>query len=385
MWTRGEFLRDAVVKQSRFPLGLRLKTPNSSEITARFNAVRDWAAELSSTKPLRLEWRVVRHRVQGEQRLPARAWVDSIDDVLILLSKRRDWDRFAILITATQDADPCLLPWLQKRPLQALSLADDWPRLLAVVNWLREHPRPNVYLRQVDIPNVHTKFIETHRGVLSELFDLALLGSKVEDPETGVNLFSRRFGFLTKPSRIRFRVLDPKLPSILGTACPDVALDAESFSRARLDVSLVFITENEINFLSFPPVEGAIVIFGAGYGWDALARSDWLNSCTIYYWGDIDTHGFSILDQLRSHFSHVNSFLMDRQTLEAHKEAWGEEEKPSLADRTRLTADEQALYDALRDNRIRPRLRLEQEHIRFGWVEGRLQFVQTGASPLGTP
>jgi hypothetical protein len=48
---------------------------------------------------------------------------------------------------------------------------------------------------------------------------------------------------------------------------------------------------------------------------DALEASRWLNDRAIHYWGDIDTHGFAILDQPRGHFAHVESFLMDRATL----------------------------------------------------------------------
>lgn len=79
----------------------------------------------------------------------------------------------------------------------------------------------------------------------------------------------------------------------------------------------VFITEDETNFLTVPRVSDAIVIFGTGYGWETLARSRRLNHCAVHYWGDIDTHSFAILDQLRSHFDHVSSFLMDRATLDA--------------------------------------------------------------------
>ena len=103
------------------------------------------------------------------------------------------------------------------------------------------------------------------------------------------------------------------------------------------------------------------------------ARGRWLNDCTVYYWGDIDTHGFAILNQLRGQFAHVVSFLMDSETLHAHTAIWGVEDKPSLMDLHRLTADERALYDDLRDNRIRKGLRLEQEQIGFGWVGQRLQ------------
>lgn len=74
----------------------------------------------------------------------------------------------------TRQKRPVLLPWLEKRPLRALELSAEWPRLLDVVAWLVEHPRPGIYLRQVDLPGVHSKFIEAHRSVLTELLDLAL-------------------------------------------------------------------------------------------------------------------------------------------------------------------------------------------------------------------
>lgn len=382
LWDRGELLRDAVTGNVRFPLRMSLKSPNSADITKRFNEVRDWAAELASTNSVRVEWQELRHRVQGAQKLPACVWVETLEDALTWLGKRKDWDRFSAQVSTTRQMHPALLPWLEKRPLQALDLSVEWPRLLAVVTWLVEHPRPGVYLRQVDLPGVHSKFIETHRGVLTELLDLALPVDAVDIGKTGISQFPARYGFLEKPTRIRFRVLDPAIRVVPGSASPDVTLDADSFSRLDLDVQRVFITENETNFLVFPPVRNAIVIFGAGYGWDALARSHWLKNCSIYYWGDIDTHGFGILDQLRGHFDHVVSFLMDRATLDAHAAIWGSEDKPLRVDLHRLTNDEKALCDDLRDNRIRAGLRLEQEHIGFHWLAHRLQLLDGAAASV---
>lgn len=373
LWQRGDLLRDAVTGNTRFPLRLSLKPPSSADITERFDAVRAWAAQLASTDSIRVEWLEVRHRVQGAQKIPTCAWVDTLEEALTWLGKRKDWDRFSAQVSVTRQVHPTLLPWLEKRPLQALQLSAQWPRLLAVVAWLVEHPRPGIYLRQVDLPGVHSKFIEAHRGVLTELLDLALPVAAVDTGKAGVGQFSARYGFLEKPTRIRFRVLDPTIRVVSGSASPDVTLDAESFSRLELAVKRVFITENETNFLAFPQVGNAIVIFGAGYGWDALARSHWLKHCAIHYWGDIDTHGFGILDQLRGHFEHVASFLMDRETLAAHAAVWGQEDKPLLADLPHLTAQERELYDDLRDNRIRAGLRLEQEHVGFGWLDHRLQ------------
>ncbi|NNM51230.1 MAG: hypothetical protein HKM02_03260 [Pseudomonadales bacterium] len=373
LWERGELLRDAVTGNARFPLRLSLKSPNSSDITDRFNDVRAWVAELVKTDSVRVEWQEIRHRVQGVQKLPASVWVETMADALTWLGKHREWDRFLALTYTTQKTHPTLLLWLEKRPLQALELSVEWPQLLSIVTWLVKHPRPGIYLRQVDLPGVHSKFIEAHRSVLAELLDLVLPADAVDHNKKGVSQFSARYGFLDKPMRIRFRVLDPSIQSLSGLACPDVTLDADSFSRLNLAVHRVFITENETNFLAFPQIGAAIVIFGAGYGWEALACSYWMNDCSIYYWGDIDTHGFGILDQLRGYFGHVESFLMDRATLDAHAVVWGYEDRPLVADLHRLTSEERALYDDLRDNRIRLGLRLEQEHIGFQWLTHHLR------------
>jgi len=144
-------------------------------------------------------------------------------------------------------------------------------------------------------------------------------------------------------------------------------MEAACLAALALLVERFFITENETNLLAFPEVAGAIVAFGAGYGWEALARAAWLHRCQLLYWGDIDTHGSGILDQLRGHFTHAAPFLMDPQTLLAHRSHWGEEPESARHDLSSLTAEGAAIYDDLRFRRLQPRLRFEQERVGFGW------------------
>jgi hypothetical protein len=378
LWDRGELLRATVTDAMAWPLRLSLKAPGASDLSDRFEAVRDWVRAIAETPQVRIEWREWNHRVQGTQRLPAAVWLDTPQEALAFIGKGRQAQRFEALWHQTAALQPALLAWLTRRPIQALELADRWERLLAVVAWLQAHPRPGVYLRQVDAPGVDSKFIEAHRGVLAELLDLGLPPEVIETEATGVAQFTRRFGFLDKPVRIRFRPLDPSLPSLPGcqtmpSVLPDITLDATSFAVLALPVERVFVTENEINFLAFPALARSIVVFGAGYGWEALARAEWLHRCQLHYWGDIDTHGFAILDQLRGYFPAAMSFLMDRETLLAHRLQWGEEPDPARHDLSRLTPEETAVYDDLRFDRYQPRLRLEQERVGFGWLNERLR------------
>lgn len=380
LWDRGDLLRAAVTDAVSWPVRLSLKTPGASDLSDRFEAVRDWVRTIADTPQVRIDWREWNHRVQGTQHLPAAVWIDTPEDALAFIGKGRQARRFEAVWQQTAAAQSPLLAWLSRRPIQALDLADRWERLLAVVAWLQVHPRPAVYLRQVDVPGVDSKFIEAHRGVLAELLDLALPPQVIETHATGVAQFTRRFGFLDKPVRIRFRLLDPALPSLPGCeGLPDITLDAASFAALVLPVQRVFITENETNFLAFPPAADAVAVFGAGYGWEALARASWLHRCQLHYWGDIDTHGFAILDQLRGYFPGAASFLMDRETLLAHRLHWGEEPEPARHDLPRLTPEEAAVYDDLRFDRYQPRLRLEQERVGFGWLCDRLACIPAGA------
>ena len=378
LWDRGAILASLATGGTPFPRRLTLRRPSSTELRDRFDEVRTWVAALRSMPHVRLTMREVRHRVSGTNSLPHEAWVDTLEDAAALLRKQSELEEFRRLVDGTRDRHPVLLGWVAKRPLRALQLVGDWPRLLDIVDWLQDHPRPGVYLRQMDVPGVHSKFVETHRVVLGELLDLALPPESIDaGAPRGTAGFSRRYGFREKPERIRFRVLDPA--RALLPAAPegdalgqDITFDTASFAALEIGVSRVFITENEINFLAFPRAKDSMVIFGAGYGFESLGRARWLGKLRLHYWGDIDTHGFAILDALRTRFGHVESFLMDRRTLLAFEPLWVTEDSPLDRDLPRLTPEERTLYDDLRDNRIGRHVRLEQERIGFGWVSDAL-------------
>ncbi|WP_438859836.1 Wadjet anti-phage system protein JetD domain-containing protein [Achromobacter spanius] len=369
LWDRGSMLAGLVTGETVFPRRIAIKGPSAQELLERFEDARAWSREITALRHVRIETRSLRHRVLGNNALPCAVWLDRLDDAAALLRVQPAVEAFAQVLALTEATCPAVRPWLARYPHQALALAGDWPRLLAVVNWLREHPRPGIYIRQMDLPAVHSKFIEAHKRVLTDLLDLALPDSAVDATATGTGQFARRYGFADKPERIRLRPLDPACRLLPGGGAQDMTLDAESLATLTPQATRVFITENEINYLAFPPVLGSLVVFGAGYGFEALAQCHWLSLCRVHYWGDIDTHGFAILDQLRSRLPHVESLLMDRDTLMAFEGAWGTEHNPVSRDLPRLTAEERVVYDILRDNRLRPKLRLEQERIGFGWVK----------------
>ena len=369
LWDRGLLLSSLTCGEEIFPRRLTLRGPDSRQLSDSFSEVREWIARLSGpSRQYRIVWRSINHRILGTNEIPAEIWIDSLDDALGLIGKRREAEQFAALVSLTRDHQPELLLWLAKRPLRAIELTEEWPRILEIVAWLKNNPRPGIYLRQIDRPGVHSKFIEGQRNVLGELFDLVLAPEEIDTTATGAGGFCRRYGFRDKPLRIRFRILDSKLGLLTTETDHDITVTQATFAKLEIAVTRVFITENEINFLAFPQVPDAMVIFGAGYGFENFSGVDWLHGRKIYYCGDIDTHGFAILNQLRGFFPHAASFLMDQQTFLEHRTLWGVEPSHETGILTRLTNEESTLYDQLRRNEFGDQLRLEQEKIGFEWL-----------------
>ncbi|MFZ9937767.1 MAG: Wadjet anti-phage system protein JetD domain-containing protein, partial [Luteolibacter sp.] len=273
------------------------------------------------------------------------------------------------------DSLPELLEWLAKRAIAALELAPDWPAILAAVAWVRDHPRSGLFLRQMDAPGVHTKLVEKHRSVISELLDRVLPADAVDATARGSSGFVRRYGFREKPERIRIRFLDSACAIAPDRIGLDLTLDSAAFAVLDPPVDRVFITENEVNFLAFPDCPRSLVIFGSGYGWCALAAASWLHQRAIHYWGDIDTHGFAILDQLRASFPDVRSMLMSRDVFWDHREFWTTEPNPVRHDLPTLTTEEKSTLEALRAHGTTRPPRLEQEKLPFPVLESALQTI----------
>jgi hypothetical protein len=372
LWDRGRILAARLGGEPLFPLSLRLARPTVRDLGERFAEARAWirALEEGSKSAVGAGYEVVyaeiNHRQLGSNRVPCSLLLPSEADALALIGKRRQAEAFDRLVDETRRLHPEVLSWIGKRPLDLLERADDWPRILAVLSWFRAHPRPGVYARQIPVPGVHSKFLETRRRLLAELLDLVLPGEEVDQQAAGAQAFEQRYGLLAKPALVRFRVLDRRL---LVQGLADVSTPVAEFAGLDMPVRRVFITENEINGLAFPKAAESIIVFGLGYGIERLGSVPWLQDKSIFYWGDLDTHGFAILDSLRRICRNVRSFLMDRATLLAHRALWGEEPERHEKPLSFLTPAELGVYDDLRFDRLGARVRLEQEHIAFDHVE----------------
>jgi hypothetical protein len=344
------------------PFYIPLRSPGPAEIGERLAEIQAWAAEWerAGRGPLRVEYQQVGGRLVGANQIPCRAWLDGYAQAWELLGARRQVSELARLADHAKAECPRVLSWVERNPVRALQLAADWDRLLATVCWIDEHQRAGLYVRQVDVPAVDTKFIESHQRVLTQLLGLQLDPARINPAAPD---FAGRYGFRRKPEYVRFRCVGP------GSPYTEMTVRVDELTAAPEGVTRAYILENEVTYLAFPLADDAIAIFGDGYAVNILAKLNWLTTLDLTYWGDLDTHGFAILNRLRSRFPSARSILMDRETFLAHQSQWVTEKTPTKTALDLLTPAEQDLYQDLVDGTFGPAVRLEQERVSFASLE----------------
>ena len=364
-YNRAEHLK-AYLNQEEFKLSIKFKRLSEKNIEQNFTQIRNWIEELKQSS-FKIEFQSISYRSLGTQSIP-KVLVLKQDEFLKQLSNQKEFKRHIELIQKSLNAFANLEPLLKEKPQLLMENDKVWEQLLIVCDYFITHPMPNLYIRELDIEGIDTKFIESHKKILDRLL-CAILDQ--EPTKLAQNGFEKRYGLKYDLPTIRFRILDESL--YIG-GLSDISLPLNEFMSLDIGCSRVFITENKINGLSFPNIKNAIVIFGLGYGVESLKNVKWLESKELIYWGDIDTHGFAILSQIRGYFPHIKSMLMNDGVIEKFRHLAVKESssKRFLGELDNLTQEEYDIFENLKENVYGEAFRIEQERIGFGYFNSTL-------------
>lgn len=357
----GSLLRDYARGVDLEPIEILLRGPRPSEVGDDLATARAWVTALDagrqSDRRYSLQWQTIGGRSIGRNQLPMRAVLSSYSQVWTLLGAARDVHRLEEAMTVAA-VHPGAQRWIIDNPHRALAVADDMPGLVAAATWLKDCAAGR-YLREISARGVDTKFAERHRTDLAGILAVSATPSRFLD----------ELGLRSKPELVRFR---PARSLGLTPELTELAVRSRELAGMPLAPASALVIENEITYLSVAVPDDGVVLWGKGFEVDRVGRLPWLLGVPVTYWGDLDTHGFAILDRLRAWLPQTRSLLMDRQTLLEHRERWGVEDRPTRAALTRLTTDEHLLYSELVTDGFGERIRLEQERINWDWAQARL-------------
>ncbi|MRR49666.1 MAG: DUF3322 and DUF2220 domain-containing protein [Rhodocyclaceae bacterium] len=348
----------------QWPMSLKLGAPTESDVAGDAQGVRRWVeAWVSWSSPGKVTWVSRQWGRLGTQQLPATLEFLGPENVASTIGQGRRWR------TAGQRYKELTARWPQLAGQSGVGryfsvLAEysnaDFVRLFAMLDWLERNPESGLAPRQLPVAGVDTKWLEKRTGLITD-FLKSIRGNDVSGD------FYLVCGLRRPATRIRMHILCPKLRKCVG-GLKDIEVSVSELAQLSINPKAILIVENLETGLALPDMDGVVAFMRLGNAVSLLSELPWLRGCSVAYWGDIDTHGYAILNRARAIFPNLVSLLMDAKTLTSYSELWVEEpvqySEPSLP---LIDESENEVFVGLMSGKWGLRVRLEQE--RIPWVE----------------
>jgi hypothetical protein len=351
--------RRELAGDAEWPFRVVLGAPTEAEAAGAVDTFRDWTAAWERwTPPGEVHWEERSWSRLGRQRIPRRLVVGSAERLAELVGSGHEWRGLRARREVVRRELPASIggrvfaAWHEH--VGALS-ESDFRRLVSVVLWLSVPRGRAVHLRTLPIAGIDTKWIEANEAVVREW----VAAARGLDPAIGTAAVCELWEV---PPKLRVRLLAPELRAVVG-GLRDLEAPVEQLAALALRPRGVLVVENLASAQALGDLPGVVVVAGLGASVTLVSRLDWARGVPWGYWGDLDTHGFAILDRARAVDAEIQSLLMDTGTLLAHRDLWGTEPSQHTAGLTHLTPPEREVYEGLRSHRWGDRVRLEQERI----------------------
>ena len=304
----------------------------------------------------------------GTQTVPEKLIVNVPEDAISWIGKTEEWTLVDFRYKALIQKWPVLTDILARHySFLAESNKANYSSLNEVLKWICANHNSRLFPRQIPVAGIDSKWLENNKKLVCEL--VATIN------ETNSTDFYEVCGLKSLPQLIRMRILDSKIRGKIGGLC-DISIPCEEAVNLAIKPAMVFIVENLQTGLAFEDLPGSVVIMGLGYGVDILKSLLWLHNSRCIYWGDIDTHGFAILNRARKYLPALESILMDETTLLSHRQLWVEEKTQHPLDQLPLlTKSEQIVFNSLKNNVWGHNIRLEQERVCWEMAWNAIQTV----------
>lgn len=226
---------------SAWPFAVPLGVPSEREVLADPQKTLDWrdawSAEAESGR-LKVAFAVRDWTACGRQTVPERAVFESPEAVARAAGELHTWRRALERASRLVDGED----GLREAVVHAWSVLAEWEDedfaiLLSAFRWLADNPESGLYVRQLPVEGMDTKWLTKPRmTVLRDLLAARWRASGRPVPEA--QAFEAFAGLRSRPSSVRMRLLDPA----------DRADSPTSQRRRRKSRSCRFIRESS----SFP-------------------------------------------------------------------------------------------------------------------------------------
>lgn len=344
-----------------WPFSVAVGRPTRAELEGAYARMRDQADELQAWACERELACASSSRLVGRVSYPFLSHVQALDVRALARSVGRldHLECYQRRVDCLRDLFPACEEQTLRKVLVTLNRFQtddvDFDLVCRAATWFAAHDASSMTAREVPLEGFHAKWLDacSRRQVICAL--------------TGMDGLSLR----ERPRLVRYRYLDPAYLAT-GARAHDSWVEGD-VSQPAYAPSTVVICENRDSALWFPSLEGGIAVLGDGMaGTSTIVGISWVTGArSVFYWGDMDVHGFEILAKYRACGLKVRSILMDTHTFDEYErfgtmvDKHGKElaSKPGALASPYLTPEENALYLSLCAAGHRGPRRIEQERI----------------------
>ena len=296
--------------------------------------------------------------------VPTRLILHNIQGCFNYINKNGEMECFLKTYNRIKKFNPLLKKWVLREykmfryPCYKL---DDFERIADKIKETISADAPYIYKRELEIPGVDTKFFEKNIEAIREMYN-TLHGTSLANAK---ELYKELH--IVKPPEdkefIPIRFLDTKYRE---DNISIVKIHYTELKQLSIRPRKVYIVENKETFYHFPKVANSVVIFGAGISVSGFLKDiPWIEEADdVYYWSDLDTNGFQMLNNMRKIYPKIHSFLMNTETIKLTKQFAVEDTGSDFERFEHLTPAEDECFIYLKEKR----LRIEQEKIPWSYV-----------------
>ncbi|RUM67967.1 MAG: hypothetical protein DSZ07_07790, partial [Sulfurovum sp.] len=156
IYNRGEHIK-AYLTNELFGITIKFKRLSQKDIEQNFSEVRKWIEELNQS-PFDIEFIEINYKSIGKQFIPQKLEINQ-EIFLQQLSKIKIFQKHKRLIEQSIIQFPKLRELLISKPNLIILYDSVWVEILKVCEYFLSNPNPNLYIRELDIAGVDTKFI----------------------------------------------------------------------------------------------------------------------------------------------------------------------------------------------------------------------------------
>jgi len=300
-----------------YPIVIDLNPPRHKKTFKEVGLLQDFIDQWNRYEFFEnVSWETINIQDLGVKLLPSKLVISDFNqliDTLVDIAKKRllKWRRICKDIAPNNELNfhPALISSILE--IEKLSKSD-LAHFNMLISKIKTDRWDTDYVRNTPVEGLNVEFLKKNEELITEV-----LNERFDDNIDELGGLLSWLGYEKNnvdDQWVYIRPLSDETASGIGFL-PTARVLADDLQNFELPATNILVIQNPKPGFSLPKMEDTIAVFGVGKNTDWLL-AEWVDQKNVIYWGDIDSEGLHILDELKQMMCHIKTVMMDFETLE---------------------------------------------------------------------